>query len=228
MAQEQFIRIPYANEDEWLSLRTLGGSDAAAILGENPWRTNLEAYEYLIAKKEGIKSDYKINLYNQAAIDYGIKAEAPLRELFALDYPEYEVNHTKEVLQSIHYPFMTASLDGELLEKTTSKRGIYEGKTTAILNSMSKEKWGSVTERKVPQNYYIQCLHYLFVTGYDFAILHAQLKYTFDGYTETKRRIYRWDREEVIDDLKSLIRQEVNFWNNHVVPRIPPPRVITF
>ena len=37
---------------------------------------------------------------------------------------------------------------------------------------MHREKWND----RIPDNYYIQCLHYLLATGWDFAILKAQLK----------------------------------------------------
>ena len=102
---------------------------------------------------------------------YGKLAEAPIRELFKLDYPEYQVEHHEfRILQSIQYPFMQASLDGELTDPD-GRRGILEIKTTNILQSMQREKW----KDRIPDNYDIQVLHYLLVTGYAFVVLRAHL-----------------------------------------------------
>ena len=58
-----------------------------------------------------------------------------IRELFKLDYPEYEVEHHEfRILQSKKYPFMQASLDGELTDQN-GRKGILEIKTTNILRS---------------------------------------------------------------------------------------------
>ena len=40
------VRIKHGT-DEWLAFRNtgIGGSDAAAVLGENPWKTNVELWE---------------------------------------------------------------------------------------------------------------------------------------------------------------------------------------
>ena len=51
---------------------------------------------------------------------------------------------------------MQASLDGELVDQD-GRKGILEIKTTNILQSMQYEKW----KDRIPDNYYIQVLHYL-------------------------------------------------------------------
>ena len=42
-----------------------------------------------------------------------------------------------------------------------------EIKTTEIPRSMQREKW----QDKIPDNYYIQILHQLLATGWEFAVL---------------------------------------------------------
>ena len=74
------------------------------------------------------------------------------------------------------YPWAHASLDGELVDPD-GRRGILEIKTTNILQSMQWQKW----DNQIPDNYYIQILHYLLVTEYDFVVLKAQLKSVRDG-----------------------------------------------
>lgn len=228
--KEVFKRVPYTDKETWLNLRVLGGSSASAIIGENPYMSNVDVWEKLMKKKKGVIFDSEQEeLDSKPFIIYGKKAEHYIRELFALDYPQYEVLHTEEVLISNYYDFITASLDGELIEKETGKRGVLEIKTTEIMSSMHREKWGKDGERQVPQNYYIQCLHYLYVTGYDFVVLHVQLKYDYkrEGIVTT-RKTYRWEREEVLEDMKYLITKEVEFYNNYVLTETKPPRIINF
>ncbi|MCI9247468.1 MAG: YqaJ viral recombinase family protein [Clostridia bacterium] len=91
----------------------------------------------------------------------GHEAEEHLRNLFALDFPKYEVQHEEyKIIKHSEYPFLFASLDGTLIDKDTGEMGILEIKTTNILQSMQKEKW----KEKIPDNYFCQVLHYLNVT----------------------------------------------------------------
>ena len=160
--------------EEWLEERKkgIGGSDAATILGLNPYKTNMQLWE----EKTGRRQAEDIS--EKEYVKYGTNAEDLLRELFKLDYPKYEVKHDEyTIIKHPKYPFLFASLDGTLIDKETGEMGILEIKTTNILQSMQKEKW----KEKIPDNYYCQVLHYLNVTGYSFVILKAQLKYEYDG-----------------------------------------------
>ncbi len=153
-------------------------------------------------------------------MQYGTKAEEHLRELFKLDFPQYEVTHQEyTIIKHPTYPFLLASLDGQLVDRETGELGILEIKTTNILQSMQKEKW----KEKIPDNYYCQVLHYLNVTGYDFAILKAQLKYDYDGEIKLDTRHYKILKSEVKEDLKLLQEKEIEFWNEYVVKDKEPP-----
>ena len=108
------------------------------------------------------------------------------------------------------YPLAHASLDGWLVDQD-GRKGILEIKTTNILQSMQKEKWN----HQIPDNYYIQLLHYLMVTEFDFAVLKAQLKYEFQGgdvMLQTKH--YKIERSEVQQDILYLAQKEADFWKN--------------
>lgn len=209
-----YTLIKYESEIDWLKGRDsgIGGSDASAIIGLNPYKNNQELY----LEKTGRKS--RPDISNETAVKYGKEAEKPLRELFALDFTQYEVEHQDfAIFQSIEYPFLLASLDGVLTEIETGREGILEIKTTSILQSMQKEKWNN----RVPDNYYIQVLHYLLVTGFDFAILKAQLKYDYQGiYLNTKH--YFIERKDVESDLKYLLEKEIEFWQYKMRDEMPP------
>jgi predicted phage-related endonuclease len=125
------------NEKQWLDERKsgVGGSEAAALLGMNPYMKNTDLYDI----KKGIKQSPDIN--NVEAVIYGKKAEAPLRELFMLDHPEYEVESDPfKVYRNKDKPYILGSFDGILTNKETGERGILEIKTTEVLQSMHKEK----------------------------------------------------------------------------------------
>ena len=125
----------------------------------------------------------------------------------------YEENN---MFLSDKYPFGHASLDGWLIDED-GRKGIWECKTTNILQSMQKEKW----KDRIPDNYYIQILHYLLITEFDFAVLKAQLKYDFDGEIFLQTRHYKIERSEVQEDIDYLEAEERRFWQQVQERRMP-------
>lgn len=196
--------IQFASREEWLKHRDrIGGSDASAILGMNPYRTNIELWQ--IKTGQMVPEDISDKPY----VQYGTQAERYLRELFQLDSPQYQVAYVENnMFLNDKYPFAHASLDGELIERETGRKGILEIKTTNILQSMQKEKWN----HRIPDNYYIQILHYLLVTEFDFAVLKAQLKYEFNGEIYLQTKHFHIERSEVQTDIDFLESSERNFW----------------
>ena len=193
------------SRDEWLQARRnfIGGSDASAVLGMNPYKTNVGMWE----EKTGLFVPEDIG--DKPYVKYGHDAEPLLRGLFALDFPEYEVHYQdNNIWFNDSFPWAHASLDGWLTELETGRNGILEIKTTNILQSMQKEKW----KDRIPDNYFIQMLHYLMVTGFDFAILKAQLKYDFCGDIMCQVKHYKIERADVLEDLKILESSEKAFW----------------
>lgn len=202
---------------DWQDKRSkkIGGSDSAAVLGMNPWMTNVELWKIKTgrSKQEDI-SDKEI-------VKYGINAEQHLRELFKLDFPEYEVNYIEgNIWFNDKYPFAHASLDGWLLDKD-GRKGVLEIKTTNILGRASKEKW----DKRIPDNYYIQILHYLMVTESDFAILKAQLKYDYDNDVFLQTKHYKIERAEVQEDIEFLENSEKRFYR-HIIDDEEPSLIL--
>lgn len=210
MPAERFV---FHSRDEWLKARKnhIGGSDASACVGMNPYKDNIQLWE----EKMGLVLPEDIS--EKSYVKYGTEAEMHLRELFAMDYPQYRVHYEENnMFFNPDYPWMHASLDGELEETVTDKdgnehirHGILEIKTTNILQSMQKKKWRD----RIPDNYYIQVLHYLAVTGWDFVVLKAQLKSEFFGDVRITTRHYRIEREDVLEDIAYLIDAERRFWD---------------
>lgn len=204
---------------DWLEERKkgIGGSDAATILGLNPYKTTIELWEEKTGRKEAP------DISDKPYVKYGTQAEDLLRQLFALDYPQYIVTHEENtIIKHPEHPFLFASLDGKLLDVATGKEGILEIKTTNILQSTQKEKW----KDKIPDNYYCQVLHYLNVTSCSFAILKAQLKYDYSGEIRLETKHYYIDRKDVEDDIKLLQEKEIQFWKEYIEKDKRPPLVL--
>lgn len=205
--------IQLKNREEWLQNRTrIGGSDAAAILGMNPYKDNVTLW------REKTGGSVAEDISEKSYVKYGTEAERPLRELFALDFPQYKVEYVENnMFLNDKFPFAHASLDGWLID-VDGRKGVLEIKTTNILQSMQKEKWRG----KIPDNYYIQLLHNLFVTEFEFAILKAQLKYDYNGDILLHTKHYFIERAEVEEDIEYLINQEEKFWRSVVEGKEPP------
>lgn len=203
------------NSPEWLAFRRtgIGGSDAAAILGKSHFKTNVKVWE----EKTGLIEPDDIS--DKEQVKYGKAVEDLLLQMFALDNPEYEVTSNKKIVY--RRGFMFASLDGELVEKATGELGIYEGKTAEIHKKIELEKWN----KRVPDYYYVQILHYLIVTGRSFVVLKVQLKLLYTEEKTTMTKQYRFNRKDLLNDLAYLYRKEAAFWDS-VIAGVKPPRIL--
>lgn len=205
MEERPYIIIDNEDHASWLDARRcgIGGSDAAAILGLSPHKSNVDLFE----EKTGQRLPEDIS--DKPYVRYGTHAEPLIRSLFGLDYPEYEIfHHENRILRSKSYPFLQASMDGELLDPA-GRWGILEIKTCNIIRST---QWGDWKDR-IPDHYYAQILHYLLVTGYQFAVLRAHLVYVRDDDKRTCVRHYFIRRSEVEGELSLLLRKEREFWD---------------
>lgn len=207
----------FPSRDEWLKARkTIGGSDAACILGKNPWKSNVE----LFLEKTGQCTPDDIS--NKAVVKYGTDAEKPLRRLFRLDYPEMKVDYRENNMwTNDKYPWAHASLDGWITDKD-GRMGVLEIKTTNVMSSRQKEEW----KDKIPDNYYCQVLHYLMVTEYEFAILKAQLKWEIDGEVYCQTKHYRIERSDVEQDIELLAEAEKRFVTENLRKRKKPALIL--
>ena len=195
----------FPSREEWLQARKnyIGGSDAAAILGLNPWKTNVDLWEEKTGRKEAA------DISDNEAVKFGSQSEPYLRELFKLDNPDLEVRYMENnMFLNDTYPWAHASLDGWFKDKE-GRAGLLEIQTTTIQNYASVKKW----ENKIPDNYYCQILHYFLVTGFDFAIVKARLKFDFENpYCQIRH--YRIERQECENDIILLMDAERRFAEN--------------
>lgn len=208
---KDYTAIVMDDRKQWLKERGkgIGGSDAASIIGMSPWKTLQDLWREKKYGAEEISND---------AIRYGTEAEGPLRKLFMLKHPEFDVQHMDNVtLESNEAPFMRYSPDGLIYDLKNDKKGILEIKTSMINNSMSYQNW---KDDKVPDQYYIQTLHGLLVTKFDFVVYTAELRFV-DGSSKIIERSYQ--TKDVQDDLEILKNKEIEVWNEYFLADKEPP-----
>lgn len=195
---------------EWLEARRagIGGSDAAAIAGLNPYKTAIGVY---LEKVNEVKDDET----NEAAY-WGNRLEQIVADEFIKRINEaegtnkrtgYNARKNNFLLQHDEHYFMIANIDRELFHPKRG-RGILECKTAS--NHLAKEWSGG----NVPDHYFIQVQHYLAVTGYDYAYIAVLIGGNSFKYYE------------ILPDQKlisELIEIEREFWENYVLTQTPPP-----
>ena len=137
-----------ANHEEWKSLRHkyIGGSDAAAVVGMN---TYVSPYT-LWAEKTGRLPGFDGNL----ATEVGTFLEEFVAQKFT-DVTGKKVRRSNQSWFNDQYPWAIANIDREIVGEDAG----LEIKTTSELNTQ-KFKGG-----EYPANYYVQCMHYMAVTG---------------------------------------------------------------
>ncbi len=197
-----------ADRKIWLERRRhgIGGSDAAAVLGASPYKTNVQLWE----EKTGRRTAPDIS--DKPCVRYGTLAEGHLRRLFALDFPEYKVDYDQfgMIANCPEAPFTFATLDGQLTEIKTGRLGVLEIKTTEIVRSGQYDQW----KNRIPQHYYIQVLHQLLATGYEFLCLKAQIKFNTPDGIWMHTNHYWFERSELESDIEYLKQKEIIFWES--------------
>jgi len=200
---------------EWLERRKngIGASDAAAVIGASPYKTNVQLWE----EKTGRRNPPDVS--DKHFVKYGTQAEEHLRALFALDFPEYRVDYDQfgMIANCPDAPFAFATLDGKLAETSSGRSGVLEIKTTGIMRSGQYGQW----KGRIPQHYYIQVLHQLLATGFEFACLKAQIKFNTPDGLWLHTNHYWFERSELEPDIEYLKQQEINFWNCVITDKRP-------
>lgn len=213
------MEIILPNREEWLKARErgLGASDSGTIIGVNPWKTTVQLWE----EKVGIRQPEDIS--NNPKVKLGHDEEPLIRALFALENPKYEVIYESAFKMIFHdeHDFIFATLDGELIERATGRKGILEIKTTEIMRPEQWKEW----DGRIPDSYYSQVCHQLNATGWDFAVLKVRIRYIKDGNPCVAERQYTIERTEAQEDMAYLLQQEIKYWE-YIQKRQRPPLLL--
>lgn len=192
-------KIPTASmsKEDWVKLRsaTIGGSDASAILGLNPYKSRYSLW----AEKTGKVIPEDVS--GKEAVRLGTDLEEYVASRFT-EATGKKVRRENYMIFRDDMPYAHANYDRLVIGE---KAGL-ECKTTNALH-MSKFKNG-----EFPTNYYCQCVHYLMVSGLERWYL-AVLVLGMDF------KVFCIERDE--DEIEALRIAEENFWDM-VQNEIPP------
>lgn len=185
------------SHEEWLALRKkyIGGSDAAAVVGMNRYSSPFALW----AEKTGKVDSFEGNL----ATEVGTFMEEFIARKF-MEKTGKKVRRRKVSFINSNYPWAIANIDREIIGEEAG----LEIKFTDVLNT-KKFKNG-----EYPDHYYVQCVHYLAITGkkrWYLAVLVGNREF----------HVYTIERDE--EEIKALMAAEEAFWNNYVLKNAPPP-----
>lgn len=197
----RFSGTPDEVNAQWLEARKngIGGSDAASILGLNPYATPLSVWMEKTGNTESV------DLSDNEKVYWGSVLEDVVAQEFKKRNPEYKVQRLNGMLWSESYPWMFASVDRIITHKEHGK-GILEIKTCG-------ERRRSDWEYGIPDYYLPQVNHYLAVTGFNYFAVAVLI-----GGQEYRQYLYTRDDE----DIAYLIEKEKQFWE-YVKNEIMPP-----
>ena len=183
------------SHEEWLEHRnkTIGGSDASAILGMNSYSSPYTVWAEKLGKLPP-KEDNE-------AMRIGRDLEAYVAQRFT-EKTGKKVRRENNILWNPEYPYAHANVDRMIIGEDAG----LECKTTSSLN-LTKFKNG-----EFPDNYYAQCVHYMMVTG---------CKKWYLGVLVLGKGFFDFVVERDEEEIKALAKSEAEFWE-YVKSKTPP------
>ena len=192
----KLVNIKNISHEEWLQLRkkSIGGSDAGAVMGMNPWKGPVGLY----ADKMGLTEDVQTN----EAMRLGTDLEGYVASRFT-EMTGKKVRNDNFMYQHDDYDFITANIDRVVV-------GENAGLECKTMNSFASYDFDA---GEVPAQYYAQCQHYMMVMGFDRMYL-CILVFQKGVYPVTVER-----NDGFISD---LLESEVGFWTEYIEKKQMP------
>ena len=184
--------------EEWLEQRKrgIGGSDAGAVCGLDPYSSPLKVFRD--------KTSRETEEMDNEAVRQGHDLEDYVAQRF-MKASGKKVRRSGLMYCHEKYPFMIADVDRLVV-------GEDAGLECKTANAYNADKW---KDGKIPLHYVIQCYHYMAVTGKKAWYIAAVIL----GLDFVYYRL-EWDDELV----RYLIEVEENFWNKYVMAgKMPEP-----
>ncbi|MCM1167737.1 MAG: YqaJ viral recombinase family protein [Lachnospiraceae bacterium] len=182
--------------EEWLKYRRtgIGGSDAATVCGLNPYGSLIELW----ADKTGRLPDKE----DTEAMRTGRDLEEYVAQRFC-EVTGKRVERRNAIFQHDEYDFITANIDRKIVGENAG----LECKTTSAFNRSDFENG------EIPRYYYVQCMHYMNVMGFDKMYLAVLVM---------GKAFYWFEIPYSIFEGEALLKMEVDFWYNHIIPDVRP------
>lgn len=184
------------DKESWLRYRKngLGGSDAGAVCGLNPYRTAIEVYYD--------KTSEEIEEIDNEAMRQGRELEEYVARRFC-EASGKKVRRANAMFYDEKNPFMLADVDRMVV-------GENAGLECKTASPYMMDQW---TDEYLPISYQIQCYHYMSVCKADAWYLAVVIYGKAFKY-------YRIERDDEV--IENLIRIEKEFWNAHVISGVMP------
>lgn len=186
------------DKKEWLKYRKrgIGGSDAGAVCGLNPYRTAMQVYQDKISEE--------IEEVDNEAMRQGREFEDYVAKRF-MEATGKKVRRANAMFYNEEYSFMLADVDRMVV-------GENAGLECKTASPYMADKW---KDGNIPLSYQIQCYHYM-------AVSNADAWYLAVVIYGREFKYYKIERDEAV--IADLIQIEKAFWENHVMKQqIPDP-----
>lgn len=189
-----------AERDAWLAERKtyLGGTDVAAIVGENQFKSPLQVWY----DKTGLSEDH-----DNAKMRYGREREPFIAERYA-EITGFKIAECSTFRHPV-YDFFAANPDRLIV----GKPGVLECKS-GINRYRGTYGWGDPGTDQVPRIYLIQGVWYLCILNQDF------VDFAFEDRETCETNIYRVFRDMEYEAL--LLEVAEKWWRKHVIDGVEP------
>ena len=176
---------------------TIGGTDSAAICGFSSYRNAWD----VAAEKRGLLPPWRGN----ERTEIGRLLEGPVAQAYSMRTGR-KLEVSVGLMRDSRSPFLGGHPDGLVVDE---RRGV-EIKTVEF----GAEKWSKPGEPiRVPSDYYVQCQHYMMITGYERWDLVAL-------FGLSRIRIYELTRNDRV--IEALRAKDEEFWHRYIEgPELP-------
>lgn len=193
---KKLISTAGLSRKEWLEYRKkgIGGSDAGAVCGMNPYSSPMKVYYD--------KTSTEISDYDNETLRQGRDLEEYVAKRF-MEETGMKVRRANAIYFDEERPYMLADADRLIVGK-------HAGLECKTVSPYSADKWKG---GQIPLHYQIQCYHYMSVFGMKEWYIAALVL----GCDFIIQKLV-WD-DPVIENLRQI---EKSFWENNVEKRILP------
>lgn len=194
------------DRSKWLELRKkgIGGSEAATIMGYSPWSSPWALW----MEKTGQAEPRDIS--DNPVVRAGVYLEPVVAKWFE-DETGFKVER-RGMMQNKKYPWLLANVD-RIIPARKNHFDEDVGLEIKTTSPWSAKEWD---DHGVPDNYYLQCCHYMMVTGlkaWYIAVLIGGQDFRYELIT----------RNKIVEaQIKELFQAEKEFWTVNVKRGIQP------
>lgn len=184
------------DKESWLRYRKqgIGGSDAGAVCGLNPYRTAIQVYYD--------KTSDTIEEFDNESMRQGRELEEYVARRFC-EASRKKVRRANAMFYDEKNSFMLADVDRMIV-------GENAGLECKTASPYIADHW---RDDNIPLSYLIQCYHYM-------SVCNADAWYIAVVIYGKAFKYYRIERDD--EAIELIIRIEKDFWYNHIIPKVLP------